>query len=521
MTDESSRVSTSRRKRLILWSVLIALVAGCAALVGTGLSRLTASDSQVTPVTASERAKRVQTVTVTPTPGVPTTPGPAPTPGPPTIPSGPPGCGLPAAAFCDDFEGGRNTTGNRNGDLSTANYSLARWKSQLDQEPNHVDPGSIPACRAGASSTPLPPGDSLICDPSGAIGSHYALVSTSEQNYGDNSYRLSQQFDIAGRTGTIRFETTPVTESGLLGWPTLAFTSEPYNAPSYLDDNSSGPTPREGIQIHFNAVCPSSAGFTAFPRVRTYTHFQETFVHDENGFENGCPSAVLTQAGHLNRIEVHLSQSYIEIYASDASGDGVNFGPLKKMYSAPISLTFTRGYVYFGVHNHATDKYNGTPSWSTPFDNIAFDGPKLAADRVSQVDTAAQPNGGGMNLGWSLPNSVTGGATAPLTLPNVARSGATSGRLVFDMAADPISNGSSTWASWLVNYRFNGGAWHSVGFSADEVVLMARPRAGSYIFSVPIDLGEIGDGNNTVQFSGINFFAGYQPYIGNVDLVLS
>jgi hypothetical protein len=500
---------------------LIALVAGCAALIGTGLSSLAAGNSQVTPVTASERAKRVQTVTVTPTPGVPSTPGPTPTPGPPTIPSGPPGCGLPAAAFCDDFEGPRNTTGNRNGDLSAASYSLARWKSELNQEPNHVDPGSIPACRGGASSTPLPSGDSLICDPSSAIGSHYALVSTAEQNYGDNSYRLSQQFDIAGRTGAIRFETTPVIASALSGWPTFAFTSDPYNAPSYLDDNSAGPTPREGAQIHFNAVCPSPAGLTAFPLVRTYTHYQETLVRDENGSENGCSSAVLTQPGHLNRIEVHMSQSYIEIYASDASSDGVNFGPLKKMFSAPINLTFSRGYLYFGVHNHASEKYVGIASVNIPWDNIAFDGPQLPPDRVSQVDTAAQPSGGGLNLGWWLLNSATGGATAPLTLPNVSRAGGTTARLVFDMAADSISNGSSTWSSWLVNYRLNGGAWHLVAFSADELALMARPRAGSFIFSVPVDLGEIGDGNNSVQFSGTNFFAGYQPYIGNIDLVVS
>jgi hypothetical protein len=93
--------------------------------------------------------------------------------------------------------------------------------------------------------------------------------------------------------------------------------------------------------------------------------------------------------------------------------------------------------------------------------------------------------------------------------------------LVFDMGADPIANGSATWASWLVNYRFNGGQWHSVALSADEVALMARPRAGSYIFSVPINLGEIADGNNTVQFAGTNFFAGYEPYIGNIDLVLN
>jgi hypothetical protein len=494
----------------------VALVAGVAAVAGVGITTLAAGDSAVTPVTASERAKRVQTVTVTPTPGVPTTPGSSP----PSIPSGPPGCGLPAAAFCDDFEGARNTTGNRNGDLSTAYYSLARWKSSMDDQPNHVDPAGIPACRSGASSAPLPPGDSLICDPSSAIGSHYALVATAEQNYGDNSYRLSQQFDVAGRTGAIRFDVDLVHQEGLGGWPTLAFLADPYNAPSYLDDNGAGPTPREGVQIHFNADCASPPGPAAFAKVRTYTHYQETFIHDENGFEGWCPNAIQRQAGHLNRVEVQVSQSHIAIYASDASSDGVNFGPLKLMFSAPIALTFSRGYVYFGVHNHATEKYAGTPSSNVEWDNIAFDGPKLPADRVSQVDTAAQPNGGGMNLGWWLPNSATGGATAPLTLPNVSKAGATGARLLLDMAVDIGANGSSTWSSWRVNYRLNGGAWQSAGLSTDEIALLPQ-RGTSFIFSLPVDLADLADGNNTVQFSGTNLFLGYQPYIGNIDLVVS
>ena len=345
-------------------------------------------------------------------------------------------------------------------------------------------------------------------------------MSTSEQNYGDNSYRLSQQFDIAGRTGTIRFDVDLHPDTGLPGWATLGFTSDPYNAPSYLADNGAGPTPREGVQIHFSASCPSPAGQAAFPKVRTYSHNTETLVPDENGLGGWCQDGVQTQADHLNRVEVHVSQSYIEIYASDPSSDGVNFGPLKKMYSAPIALSFSRGYLYFGVHNHASEKYAGTASVNVQWDNISFDGPKLPADRVSQVDTAAQPNGGGMNLGWWLPDSATGGATAPLTLPNVSEAGATTARLVWDMAADEISNGSSTWSSWRVNYRLNGGPWHSAALSADELALMPQ-RGSSFIFSVPIDLSEIADGNNTVQFSGTNFFAGYQPYIGNIDLVLS
>jgi hypothetical protein len=291
----------------------------------------------------------------------------------------------------------------------------------------------------------------------------------------------------------------------------MAFTSDPYNAPSYLADNSAGPTPREGIEIQFWGVCPGPSGLTPFPTVRTYSRHQESEVDDENGFGSGCPSAVTTQPGHLNQVEIRLSQTHVEVWMSDASSDGVNFGGLEKVFSAPINLSFTRGYVYFGVHNHATEKYGGLPSWNVPWDNIAFDGPQLPPDRVYQVDNSAVPSGGGLNLGWSLP-------TPALTVGGVSKAGAANGRLVFDMAADPISN--TNYASWRVNYQLNGGPPHAIQFSPDELALVGG-RAGSYIFSVPVDLNELTNGTNTVQFSGPGFFAGNQPYIGNVDVVIS
>jgi hypothetical protein len=500
MAGKRSRTVTSPARR-VAWSVVIvAVVVGATLLATNGVIALVSGSRPVTPVTASAKAVRVQA-------NVPVGPG---TPGTtPVYPPGPAGCGLPSAAFCENFDGGRNTAGNRTGDVSPTLFSLARWRSELGQEPNLVQSAQIPACRSGAGSAPLP---------SSAIQTPYALVATAEQNYGDNSYRLAPQFDIAGRTGTIRFDTSLDVQDGLLGWPVMAFTSEPYNAPSYLADNSAGPTPSEGIEIQFKAVCPGPSGWTPFPTVRTYSRHQESEINDENGLDSSCPNGVTAQAGHLNRVEIRISQTHVEMWASDASGDGVNFGGLRKVYSAPINLSFTRGYVYIGVHNHATVKYANLPSWNVPWDNIAFDGPQIPNNRTYQVDNSMVPSGGGMDLGWWLPNSATGATTPALTLGGVSTAGAASGRLVFDMAADPITN--TNYGSWRVNYQINGGAVHSVGFSADELALVGG-RAGSYIFSVPVDLAEFRDGSNTVQFSGTGFYGGYQPYIGNVDLVLS
>ena len=80
-----------------------------------------------------------------------------------------------------------------------------------------------------------------------------------------------------------------------------------------------------------------------------------------------------------------------------------------------------------------------------------------------------------------------------------------------NVAADPVSNGNI--ADWRLNYRLNGGTVHSVPF-------VPTNGAGSFIFSIPVDTGELVTGTNTVQFSGPGFLGGYKPFIGNIDLVI-
>ena len=64
-----------------------------------------------------------------------------PPPAKPKPPTYPPvvGCPLAGAAFCENFEGSRNISGNRNGDWSTARFSAARWHPSLESDPDHVE----------------------------------------------------------------------------------------------------------------------------------------------------------------------------------------------------------------------------------------------------------------------------------------------------------------------------------------------------------------------------------------------
>ena len=83
-----------------------------------------------------------------PVPPPPAPPTEAPT---PTGPPGGPGCGFASAAFCEDFQGPRNTSGNRNGDLSTARFSVSRWRSEASDDGNqHASGGPAPPATCGS-----------------------------------------------------------------------------------------------------------------------------------------------------------------------------------------------------------------------------------------------------------------------------------------------------------------------------------------------------------------------------------
>lgn len=429
------------------------------------------------------------TTTITPSPGEPLT------------------CGSVTAAFCEDFEGPRNTTGNRNGDLSTAKFSLARWRSEAQTDgANRVHLASVGSCRAGYSSE-LPPGDSLVCDPTASIASRHALVATASQNYGDNLYRINQPFDIAGRTGTFTFDASLDIDDFLVGFPLVVFTQDPMSAPSYYADNSKGPTPRSGVAVQFKYKCAADGGYSREAVVYEYVNHVENELTDQSG----CDSLIQTAEGRLNRVKVRISQSRLEVWATDASADGVGFGQFELMYVTDLSLPFSRGYLYFGVHNHASEKYASVPSWSTRWDNLAFDGPVVAATKVSQVADAHVGSGASTELGYDLGATSTGA----LALPGVVVGA--NARLVFNTWIDVLSN--QNYASFRVDYRLNGGTWRSASLSAAEISLLQQERSGSFSWSVPVATGDLQNGTNTIEFRGSGFFGGGTPTIGNIDLI--
>ena len=99
--------------------------------------------------------------------------------------------------------------------------------------------------------------------------------------------------------------------------------------------------------------------------------------------------------GSLNHVEIYLTQTHVEVWASDASPDGVTFPNFQRLYAGDLDLPFGRGYVSLIARNHATIKYGGGLAWIQRWDNVGFDGPVVGGWREASVPDALEPTSDG------------------------------------------------------------------------------------------------------------------------------
>ena len=476
---------------------------------------------------------------------------------PPAGPPGGPGCGLDSAAFCDTFDH-PSTNKGRAGELDATLWSASRLQPQSPTYAGAAYPigqATLPACRGGLPTRVLPDQDTLICDPTAEIHSNHLLVAAAAQNYGVNSYRVRRPFDFTGRTGKIVFDATGFTQQ-LLGWISLEITEDPIAAPSYavLTNDEGGIIPQNAIELQFGWPCIGSAPQFSLGAVHVFNNYADTVYPASWPNPNPAPCMDIDPS-KLNHFEVQLAKDKVSVWVSPTSADGVTFAPATLMFETPINLSFTRGYVHFSTHNHATLKYasNKGPcgsdsdchtvgpnyrcgtdhtceldSWVTRWDNIGFDGPVVPVAREYEIADAlrARPDGTATNIGYLVADE----ASAPhdtLHFAGVDPTGATRARLAF-----------STWypapdnlpiAAYTIKLRLNGGAWHAHQLTSDEITAMTKPvvvgsdKSGSQgalgqILEVPIT--ELVAGDNTVEFVSANIPQNYPPGIVNVDLIL-
>ena len=464
---------------------------------------------------------------------------------PPTPTQSPPaGCGLPSAAFCDDFEEGPATNPARGGDLDPRRWSVSRLAPQNIADPelaNPIRPAPIPACK-GAPTTVLADRDSLICDAT-AEQSAQLLTAVGAQNYGLSSYRIRQPFDFAGRTGTLSFDVDAWTAGTLAGYVSVELTDEPIPTPSYTEANEHGPLPKNGLEIHFDydgVGCAAYSGpgsVISVGAVRVYDDYVESTTQPQG--QGGVCMRV--QRGALNHIEVHISASHLNVTGSDVSTDGgKTFPPQQQLYDAPLALPFTRGWVHLTARNHAAAKYCHDCLGSAEgcglcgvdqeaivyhWDRVAFDGPVVAAARErdiadARVYTAPQNRGPGMyagaymSVGYRVPDTQT------LTIDDVDVAHVTRARLAlssyyvngFGAAADYATRGFA--------FRLNGHAWHDRLLTRGEIYVLELPGQTNLSQMVELPVGDLQAGNNTLEIKSVNNSTSWPLIVANLELVL-
>jgi hypothetical protein len=443
-------------------------------------------------------------------------------------------CGLASAAFCDTFDAPSANRG-RAGELDATRWSASHTAPQLPSGggvATAIGPATIGACRSGLPAQVYPSQDALVCSANANIASPHLLVAVAAQNYGQNSYRIRQPFDFSGRTGKIVFDANAST-AALIGWISVEVVEDPTNAPSFIasiyDNDEDGSIPKNGFELQLQSGC---SGDVTRPDVglrmlMLYNNYKSTTIEPQ-----GTPVCVNTKPGHLNHMEVEVSQQKISIWATPYSADGKSFGTPALLYSAAVTLPFSRGYVSITTHNHASEKYSSDTmdAWISRWDNVGFDGPVINKWREYEVADSLTPGTAGIqatsfpprpvvSIGYRVDDAVNGPAQT-LHLRNVNLDNAVSARLSLsawylvytDFGADP--------PKFVLRYRFNGKAWHDRKLTAGELAVVASMSHGQLSQMLDVPLSDLVSGDNTLEFVTVNVPQSYPPLVANIDLVL-
>lgn len=463
--------------------------------------------------------------------------------GPPQpIVHGGPGCGLPSAAFCDTFDKVGTTKGGRAGELDHSMWSSGRLAPQLPTGNGcaiGIGPGTLPACRDGLPAQVFPDQDTLVCDPQTGTNGKHLLVVAAAQNYGQNSYRIRQPFDFAGRTGKIVFDAEGMTIGPLFGWISVEITEDPINAPCFAigdpgtNNNEGSLVPKNAVEIELQNPC---GGYSTTPAVSVsmidvLTNYQDTLL-----MPKAPPVCVATERNKLNHFEISISQKHIEVNATPFSMDGTSFPAPQVLYSTDANIPFSRGWVQISTHNHATLKYSGPgsgfgseeklDSWTSRWDNVGFDGPVLSNYREYEIPDSLTSGQNAWNRMGPIKNVgylVGDAADAPkntLHFNGVDLSNVTAARL--SLSSWYLNQGDKPASTFTLRYRFNGKAWHDRTFTDGELALITGTHSqGQLGQMLDVPVADLVQGDNSLEFVTVNVPQNYPPVVANIDLVLT
>jgi hypothetical protein len=310
--------------------------------------------------------------------------------------------------------------------------------------------------------------------------------------------RIRQPFDFTDRTGIIAFDVDAMaqTPGGHGFWFNVFIADEPIPSPYEIGE---GVTlfAHSGLGLEFvggdgSIKCGNLGGGAVVNSLAT------VFVEDGWKITHSYPylfdrvgdSCFKVSPGVPNHIEIHVSQTAVEVFASNA-GDPSSLRSIARVDSATddFLLPFTRGYVNFQQTHYNAAKSTVLPSYHTyHWRSVAFDGPVFATPRAYEVADALTdwtppwaPTLTFWNTGYALP-------FGPTTIQGVDLTDATDA--VLTLNAWNFNQGRA------LKYRWNGGTWHSFANPFPEA---PYADGGGRPLAVPVDMTELKTGANTLE----------------------
>jgi len=446
-----------------------------------------------------------------------------------------------------------SATRGRAGDLDPAKWMGYAFNPDANITPtaNHVRPATIPTCRAGITSPVYTPDNFLICDNTSSLPSSL-MMACIIQEYGVDGIMYRRPADWSGRTLVIEVD-VDVWANGVLGtYVNLNITNEPVPAttPGILQNQEPGARSDKAVLIQFSGGDETRNTVGA---VLTYDGFTKTEVTPS--FSVSGTDRLLVAHDNYNHLQIRMSTTNLQVWGSDYSTDGGRTFPnFRKIYDAPLALTFTRGYIHIQIRNHSTTKFDlqqgdsGQPDMDNTgiyhFRNFRFNGRLMPVPRAYEIphNTTTGHNssppvgedeydyrrmgyqvsdGSGRAEGiWNAADSPAN--ISPLTFTgSVNISGITTATLTLNVFVNAISNTATT--SWGLKYKFNGGTWRTRTLTAAEVSMLNTDlgSAGNLALAIDVPVGDVASGTNTIDFSTVSVPMDFAPVVSNIDLLVA
>jgi hypothetical protein len=399
-------------------------------------------------------------------------------------------CSLAAPAFCDTFD--TPHPGGRGGDLDESNWSVARVGGGVNPSQGQVmqwTPALLNRCINHIEVNA--PDDFAICN------NHYMEAMNDGGDYIYNAIRAKQLFDFTGRTGKFVFE-VDAKAAGHGWWVETWIADEPVPGP-YVGAPGNDARPRNGIGFVFGAC---GEGFGKLDKVYLVKDYEVTnnidlFQGNTQLHVDGCFETI---DNRRNKLEIRISPTRFEIWASDAGESDVHRIAWSDTNVDMWSMPLTRGYVSFLHVQYNAEKTGHVANQTYHWDNIGFDGPVYPKARgydipdalIDSQDPRFPP--GTLNLGYKigLDGSITtccddnGWISYPqFTFDDVDLSDVREARLNLNL--------------WYFHerdslyYRFNKKNWKIYPHPFPDSNWSARG------LSIPISLSDLVPGKNTLE----------------------